>query len=108
MRDHAQPVRGLLAHVDADIFHLAVLQQILAAFVDQKLRVPQQIALMGDEPVAAGSIRFFVGDGEKNHVAIERDLLALQHDHHDQLRQAFVFHVLRAAAPDVAVSESLR
>ena len=30
----------------------------------------------------------------------------LEHHHHDQLRQAFVFHVLRAASPEVAVSIS--
>src|SRR5450432_68372 len=60
---------------------------------------------MRDKPAAASSIRFLVSDGKKNHVAGERDLLSFQHNHHDQLRQAFVFHVLRATSPDVPVSD---
>ena len=58
---------------------------------------------MRDEPIGSGAIGFFVGHGQENHIAIEFNFFALQHDHHDQLRQAFVFHVLSAAAPQPAV-----
>ena len=58
---------------------------------------------MCDEPVRARAFGFFVGYGEKDYVAVEFHLLALQHDHHNQLRQAFVFHVLCAASPEPAV-----
>ena len=46
-----------------------------------------------------GSIRLFIRHRQKNHVAIQRHLLALQHHHHDKLRQPFILHVLRAASP---------
>ena len=99
MRDHMQPIGRLLADVDAHVLHFAILQQILSTFVDQKLRVAEQVALVFDEPVGSGSIRLFIRDRKKNHVTIERDLLTLEHHHHHQLRQPFVFHVLGAASP---------
>ncbi len=108
MRHHVQPVRCLLADIHADVLHFAVLQQVFAAFIDQELGIFQQVALILDEPVRPRSLRLFVRDGKKNHVAIERHFLALQHHHHHQLRQAFILHVLRAASPDVAIFDSLR
>ena len=58
---------------------------------------------MSDEPVGAAAFGFFVGDSEKNYVAVELNLFALQHHHHDKLRETFIFHVLRAASPEPAV-----
>jgi hypothetical protein len=56
-----------------------------------------------DEPICAGAVRFFIGHGEKNNIAVEFNLLALQHHHHHQLGHAFVFHILRTASPEPAV-----
>src|SRR5262252_8143860 len=104
MRDNVQPVGSLFSHVDADVLDLLILQQILAAFIDQKLSVPQQLALILDEPVCSRSVSLFIGDGEKDHVTVERDLLTLQHHHDDELRQTLIFHVLRATSPDVSIA----
>ena len=61
-----------------------------------------------DEPIRSGAFGFFIRHREEDHVPVQRYLLSLQHDHDNELRQPFIFHVLRAAAPYVAVAESLR
>src|ERR1700722_15851927 len=98
-----QPESCLLAPVNSDIPDSAVFEQVLSAFIDQELRVPEQVRLMCDEPVRARAFGFFVGYSEKDYVAVEFHLLALQHDHHNQLREAFIFHVLCAASPEPPV-----
>ena len=98
-----QPEGCLLAHIHADVLHFAVVEKVLAALVNEELRVLQQVSLMSDEPIGAGAGGFFVGYGQKNHIAIKGYFLPLQHHHYYQLGQAFVFHVLCAASPNPAV-----
>jgi len=98
-----QPESCFLAHVHADIFDLAIFEQILAALIDQKLRVPEQVAVVSDKPVRPRTFGFFIADGEKDDVTVQRHLLALQHDHGYQLRQPFILHVLSTAAPQVTI-----
>ena len=70
MRRHFQPIRSLLAYIHSHKLDLAVLQQILSAFVDQELRVFQQIPLVRDEPIRACTLGLFIRYGQKDHVAV--------------------------------------
>src|SRR5580704_16296562 len=103
MRDHVQPERRFLSDVYADVLDLAVLQKIFATLVDQEFCVLEQVALMSDEPIGPGAVGLFVGDRKKNNVTVEFDFFALQHYQNNELGEAFVLHVLRAASPEIAV-----
>ena len=106
MGHHVQPERRFLAHIHAHVFHMAVVfQKVLATFVDQEFGISQQVALMFDKPIAARAIDFFIADGQKNHVAIKFYLLALQHHHNHELREAFVLHVLRSATVNRSIHD---
>ena len=98
-----QPVGDLFADIDSDVAHLAVLLEILSAFVNEELGVLEQVLMVGNHPIGSGAIRLLIAHREKNHVAIERHRFALQCDHHHQLSDAFVLHVLGAAAINGAV-----
>ena len=65
----------------------------------------QQIGVILDEPVRTLAFGLFVGNREKDDVAIERNSLPLQHDHHDELGKSLIFHILSAASPQIPVPE---
>src|SRR5882762_9757693 len=46
---NVQPERSLLADIYAHVLDLAMVEQVFAALVDQKLSIFKQIALMSDE-----------------------------------------------------------
>src|ERR1700722_14190297 len=105
MRPHAQPEGRLLADVHANVFHVAVLlQKILATLIDQKFSIAQQVELMFDEPIASRAIDFLVAYSEENDITFQFYFFTLQHHHDHELRQAFILHILRAAAVNRAVN----
>ena len=59
---------------------------------------------MLDEPAGADALpHFLIGGRQENHVALEGNTGALQHQERHQLGDALPLHVLRPASPDVAV-----
>src|SRR5262244_560017 len=95
--NYVQPERALLTNVYANVPHLSAFQQVLAPFVNQELGIFEEIALVRDHPVGTRASSLLVTHSEKDDVSVQRNLLALEHDHHDQLRQALVLHVLSAS-----------
>ena len=82
VRAHAQPESSFLAHVYAHVFHCAVFQQVLTAFIDQELGMAQQIASVRDEPIGARAPGFLVTHRKKNDITVERNFFPFEH-HHD-------------------------
>ena len=102
---HQSHARGqLFGRTDVDPSDMCALDGRAAAFGHGEFGVNLGEVLAHHEVDAdASRIGFFARFGEEDHVAIQLDAQALQHQHRDEIGGQHRLVVLAAASPDVAV-----
>ena len=100
-----QPEELLLRHGNAK-HELSWREEITAAetaLVQNVFGLELVVVIVAHPRRAEAATHLLVGNGHQDDVAVERDLLALEHDERVELRHARALHVERTAPPDLAV-----
>ncbi len=100
-----EPERRLLGRPDAVELNSPVsVGARQTALVQQKFGVFHEVGLVIDDPGGADAgANLLVGRRQKDDVALQRNMRALQDEHRHELRDRLTLHIERAASPHSAV-----